>query len=386
MGARAEIVVIGGGVVGLAVAWRLRQGGAAVSVLERGEPGRSASWAAAGLLQSAPGVAWDHPSLLALTRPALEGYAEFARELTHVSGVPLGLGDRGVLLVSLSERDDEFLDRHEALRRSLGIETRRLTPEQARWKERSLAPAVRGALLLPGDAWINPRALTAALAEAVRRSGGRVLERERAVAVEHAAQDGGGRRVAGVRTDRRVLPAEAVVVAAGAWSGAIAGVDALAGGIAPVRGQALSLDASGGTFLQRPVRCADLWAVPHNDGRVAVGGTIEPEAGFDAAPRAGAIAALLSAAERILPGAAGLPFLGAVAGLRPASPDGLPLIGGSPSTRGLFYATGHFREGILLAPETARRLAPLVLGGGEDPALAPFSPHRLLAPDDRGRA
>lgn len=375
---RAEIVVIGGGVVGLALAWRLRQGNAAVTVLERAEPGRSASWAAAGLLQAAPGVAWEHPPLLTLTRPALEGYAEFARELEHVSGLPLGLGERGVLLVSLSEEEDGLLERHEALQRAVGLTARRLTPEQARWKERAVAPEARGALLLERDAWINPRALTAALAEALRRAGGRIFERERAVAVESAADGSEGRKATGVRTDRRVLAADAVVLAAGAWSGRIAGVEPLLAGVTPVRGQTLALHDSGASFIQRPVRSGEVWAVPHNDGRIAVGGTIEPDAGFDAAPRAHAIAALLAAAERMLPGIGRLPLREACAGLRPASPDGLPILGASPTVRGLYYATGHYREGILLAPETARLLAPLVLRGEDTPALASFSPARFV--------
>jgi glycine oxidase len=379
MPARTHIVVIGGGVIGLALAWRLRQGGAAVTVIERGEPGRAASWAAAGLLQAAPGVADDHPALLALTHPALDGYPEFVRELEHVSGLPLGFGTRGALLVSMREEEDALLDRREAAHRALGLPTRRLSPEQARWKERAVSPSARGALLLERDAWVNPRALTAALAEAFRRSGGRLCEREAARAVESAGGGAARGRVTGVRTDRRSIAADAVVLAAGAWSGRIAGVDPLAAGVAPVRGQALALDHAGRSFIQRPVRSGDIWAVPHNDGRIAVGATIEPDAGFDAEPRAGAIASLLEAVERLLPGIRELPFLEACAGLRPGSPDGLPILGASPTLDGLFYATGHHREGVLLAAETARLLAPLVARGEGAPALAPFSPARFHA-------
>ncbi len=384
MRSKIRAVIIGGGVIGLALAWRLRQGGAAVTVVERGECGQGASAAAAGLLQAAPEVAEAHRDLLVLTRPALEGYPEFVRELEYVSGVPTGLGTRGTLLVSLAETDDAVLDRREAFLRSLDLPARRLDAAGARWKERALSPDARGALLVERDLWLNPRALGAALAEAVRRSGGRICEREEVVTIESH-----GARAAGVRTGSRSLAADVVVLAAGAWSarlypdapgggrGAVGsgGADPAAQHVTPVRGQALALEHEGGSFVQRPVRSPEVWVVPHNDGRLSIGGTIE-EAGFDAAPRAWAVAKLLAAAERLLPGVQELPFREASAGLRPRSVDGLPWIGPSPSLEGLMLATGHYREGILLAPITATLLADLILRGERAPALDRFAPDR----------
>ncbi len=379
---KIHVVVAGGGVIGLALAWRLRQGGAAITVVERGECGGGASSAAAGLLEAAPPAAEAHPGLLELTRPAHEGYPEFVRELEYVSGRPVGLGRRGVLLVSLSAEDDAFLDRREAFLRSHDLPSRRLDAAGARWKEQALSPGARGALLFEKDLWLNPRALCAALAEAVRRSGGRICEREEVVAVETSAG-----RASGVRTGSRSIAADAVVVAAGAWSSRLLGGGAaVAGGspaastgpVAPVRGQALALENEGGSFVQRPVRSPEISVVPQNDGRLAVGSTIE-DAGFDARPRAWAVAKLLAAVERLLPGTRDLPFREAWAGLRPGTPDGLPWIGPSPSTEGLFLATGHHREGILLAPITARLLADLILRGERAPALDRFAPGRADA-------
>jgi glycine oxidase len=374
---KSHVVVAGGGVIGLALAWRLRQGGAAVTVMERGECGGGASAAAAGLLEAAPPVTETHPGLLDLTRPAHEGYPDFVRELEYVSGRPVGLGRRGVLLASLSAEDDAYLDRREAFLRSLDLPSRRLDGAGARWKEQALSPDARGALLCDKALWLNPRALCAALAEAVRRSGGRICEREEVVEIETSAG-----RVAGVRTGSRTIAADAIVVAAGGWSSRLlsavpAGTGAAAGAprIFPVRGQALSLENEGGSFVQRPVRSPEIWVVPQNDGRLAVGATIE-DAGFDARPRAWAVAKLLAAVERLLPGARDLPFREAYAGLRPGSPDGLPWIGPSPTTEGLFLATGHYRAGILLAPITARLLADLILRGERAPSLKRFAPGR----------
>ena len=371
MDSKIRVVIVGGGVVGLAVAWRLRQGGAAVTVVERGACGGGASAAAAGLLQAAPVVAEEHPDLLLLTRPAHESYPGFIRELEYVSGVPVGLGKRGTLFVSNSEADDGVLDRHESFLRSLDLPVRRLDGVGARWKERALSPAARGALLIEGDLWLNPRALGAALAEAVRRSGGRICEQERVVAVESA-----GGRATGVRTESRRLLADRVVLSAGAWSAQILPSDEAAARVTPVRGQALALEHGAGSFVQRPVRSPGLWVVPHNDGRLSIGATIE-EAGFDATPKAWAVAQLLEAAERLLPGLRELPFREAWAGLRPESPDGLPMIGPSPSLQGMLLATGHYREGILLAPITAALLADLILRGERAPSLERFAPQRF---------
>ncbi|HEY6571763.1 MAG TPA: FAD-dependent oxidoreductase, partial [Candidatus Eisenbacteria bacterium] len=189
-----EILIIGGGVVGLALGWRLRQEGARVSIVERGSCGRSTGWASAGLVQAAPDVTARAPELLALTLPAQRAWREYARELESVSGVPLGYGTRGLLVVSLDESDDAVLEAREARYREHSLPVERLSAAAARRKEWSLGPSVRSALWLKEDAWVNPAALGMALTEAFRRAGGRTYEHETVVALERE-----GSRVTGVR-------------------------------------------------------------------------------------------------------------------------------------------------------------------------------------------
>ncbi|HEY6571827.1 MAG TPA: FAD-dependent oxidoreductase, partial [Candidatus Eisenbacteria bacterium] len=256
-------------------------------------------------------------------------------------------------------------------------------------------PGVRGALLLKGDSWVNPVALGAALTEAFRREGGRTYERERVTALTRE-----GDRVTGVRTRSRRIAARSVVLAAGAWSARLAAPELSPESIRPSRGQALLLegrDAGGASLLQRAVTSPSVWAVPQNDGALWVGGSKEaPDlvASLDAEPRAETTASILEAVERLLPGSAGGNLAGAGAGAGAHGPvlrearvghpsrteDGLPLLGPSAMLAGLFYSTGHFKTGIVLAPETARMLAPLLLRGERDPRLDPFGVERLRPP------
>ena len=229
-------MIIGGGVVGLALGWRLRQEGACVSIVERGLCGRSAGWASAGLLQAAPDVTAKTPELLALTLPAHRAWRDFARELEAASGIPLGYGRRGLLVAALDESDDAVLDAREARYREHALPVERLTATAARRKEWSLGPSVRGALWLKEDAWVNAAALGMALTEAFRRAGGRTFERETVVELERD-----GSRVTGVRTRSRRLTAPHVVLAAGAWSARLAAPEISLESIRPSRGQALLL-------------------------------------------------------------------------------------------------------------------------------------------------
>ncbi|HSQ60429.1 MAG TPA: FAD-dependent oxidoreductase [Acidobacteriota bacterium] len=379
-----EILIVGGGVVGLALAWRLRRGGASVAVVERGRCGGATSPASAGLLQAAPDLVAAAPAMLDLTLPGHRLWPEFVRELEDASGIPLGFGKRGVLAVSLDEPDDAALDAREARYRAHGLPVERLSAGAARRKEWSLGPAARSALVLKGDSWVNPVALGAALTEAFRREGGRTYERERVTAL---ARDGD--RVVGIRTRARRIPADAVVIAAGAWSAPLLEPDLPPGALTPARGQMIALGGPardgdrpgrGAPFLQRAVTSPSVWAVPQNDGRLWVGGAKEaPELreSLDSEPRAETTARLLESLERLLPDAGSLPFHEAVVGHPCRARDRLPILGASERTRGLFFALGLHRAGILLAPETARVLAPLVLRGDQDPRLLPFGAERL---------
>ncbi|HEU4725124.1 MAG TPA: FAD-dependent oxidoreductase, partial [Candidatus Eisenbacteria bacterium] len=356
-----EILIIGGGVVGLALGWRLRLGGARVSIVDRGICGRSAGWASAGLVQAAPDVTADRPALLALTLPAHRAWRAFAAELEAASGVPLGFGTRGVLVAAVDDSDDARLDAREARYRANGLPVERLTAAAARRKEWSLGPAVRGALWLKEDAWVNAAALGMALVEAFRLAGGRTYERETVVALE-----ADGARVAGVRTRSRRIPADSIVIAAGAWSARLAAPELDPSAIRPSRGQSILLegrDSRGAALLQRAVSSPSVWAVPQNDGALWAGGWKEgPElaGSFDAAPREETTARIREALERLIPGSRDLALREARVGHPARTEDGLPVLGASARLRGLYYAAGHHKAGILLADETARILAPLI--------------------------
>jgi glycine/D-amino acid oxidase-like deaminating enzyme len=222
-------------------------------------------------------------------------------------------------------------------------------------------------------------ALGMALTEAFRGEGGRTYEGERVVALE---REGG--RIAGVRTRSRRLQADAVVVAAGAWSAALLGAELPAGGlITPARGQMIALgatDARGAAVLQRAVTSPSAWIVPQNDGRLWAGGVREPRdllESTDPEPRAETTAMILERLCRLAPGTERLPFRGAAVGHPARTPDRLPILGASPRTPGLFLALGLYRAGILLAPETARILTSLVLRGDQDPRLPRFGTDRF---------
>ena len=375
-----EILIVGGGVIGLSLGWRLRQAGARVSIVERGVCGRSAGWASAGILQAAPEVtASAAPGLLAFTLSSHLAWPDFAREVEAASGVSLGYGKRGLLVVSLDEADDAVLDAREARYRENGLHVERLTSAGAARKEWSLGPAVRGALWLKGDAWINAAALGMALTEAFRLAGGRTYERESVLAMERA-EDG---RVMGVRTRSRRIPADTVVLAAGPWSARLAAPELPATAIRPSRGQTLLLDnrdARGNPILQRAITSPSIWAVPQNDGALWVGGvreTPEETESFDPEPSAATTGRILAALERLLPASRGIALREARVGHPSRTEDRLPVLGPSPTMPGLVYATGHTKTGIVLAPETARILASLLVSGERDPRLDDCGAGRL---------
>jgi glycine oxidase len=366
-----EILIVGGGVIGLSLGWRLRQAGARVSIVERGVCGRSAGWASAGILQAAPDVTVAAPALLSFTLASHRAWPDFAREVEAASGVPLGYGKRGILVVSLDEADDAVLDTREARYRDNGLHVERLTGAGAARKEWSLGSSVRGALWLKGDAWINAAALGLALTEAFRLAGGRTYERETVVALERTEEG----RVAGVRTRSRRLHADTVALAAGPWSARLAAPELAPAAVRPSRGQTLLLDnrdARGNAVLQRAITSPSIWAVPQNDGALWVGGvreTPEKTESFDPEPSAATTARILAALERLLPASRGIALREARVGLPSRTEDRLPILGPSTTMPGLVYATGHTKTGIVLAPETARILATLLANGEKDPRL-----------------
>ena len=363
--AAADVVVIGGGVIGLAVAWRAAQRGHAVRLLERGELGAGASHVAAGMLAPVTEADPGELALLELGLRSARGWPAFAAELADASGGrDPGLRCCGALVVARDRDEAEALERELELRRELGLAVQRLVPSAARALEPALAPTIRLALAVPGDHVADPRATVLALAEASRRAGVALCTGS---GVRRIELDGA--RIAGVELDDgRFVAAGQVVVAAGATGGAIAGLPEHARiPLRPVKGQILRLrDPAGPGLLERIVRFEGGYLVPRGDGRYVLGATME-ERGFDTTVTAGGLYELLRDAGELVPGIHELVVEETSAGLRPATPDNAPVLGRSGDVDGLVWATGHHRNGVLLTPVTAEIVA-AALDGEAAPA------------------
>jgi glycine oxidase len=374
-GGRYDAVVVGGGIVGLAVAWRAAQRGLATCVLERGEPGREASRVAAGMLAPVNEADFGEERLLELSLAAARGYPEVVAELEDASGLDVGFRRSGALHVAFDRDEAEHLRRLEQLHHSLGLESEWLGGEACRELEPGLSPACRGGLHAPAESHVDPRALTRALGEAAEQAGARVL-----AGAEAAEATLDGDRLRGVRTtDGRAFEGDSVVLAAGAWSGEATWLPADARPpVRPVKGQLLNLRGpAGAPLVERVVRTPWVYVVPRPDGRVVVGATSE-ERGFDTTITAGATLELLRESYRALPEIAELELVECSAGLRPGTPDNLPLVGPG-LLDGLVLATGHYRNGILLAPLTGAAVAALLAGEELEPPLTACAPDRFEA-------
>lgn len=343
---------------GLASAWRAAQSGLRVVVLERDRPGAGASAVAAGMLAPVTEADFGEDALLGLNLESAALWPAFAAELEELTGMATGYRRTGALAVAVDRDDAEELRRVHHLQRSLGLDAEWLVPSAARRAEPGLAPRIAGAIDAPAEAQADPVALIAALTRAVELAGGEIVQSQ------IAAITTDGDRVTGVSTrDAGDIAAGAVVLAAGAWSGQIGGLPPeLAPQVRPVKGQLLHLRARPGAapIAERIIRTPRCYIVPRPDGRVVIGATSE-ERGFDTTVDAGAIHRLLEAAWEVLPDVLELEFERALAGLRPGTPDNRPLIGPA-GLDGLVVATGHYRNGILLAPVTAARVASALAG------------------------
>jgi glycine oxidase len=374
-GAPSDAVVIGGGVIGLAVGWRAAQAGLRVTVLERRRPGAETSHVAAGMLAPISETSPTELGLLALGLRAAATYPEFVAELAEASGEDPGYRRCGTLAVARDGDEAEALEREFELRRRLELEVSKLRPTAARRIEPALAPTVRLALEVPGDHAVDPRRLTAALARALQRAGG-VLRTGTDVA--EILLDGQGEAIAGVvLVDGERLPATQVVIAAGPWSGQLSGLpNAARVPVRPVKGQILRLhDPTGPGLLDHVLRIGSAYVVPRGDGRYVLGATME-ERGFDCTVTAGAVFELLRDAIELVPGFSELAIDECSAGLRPTTPDGAPAIGPGVIS-GLHWATGHHRGGVLLAPVTAEIVVAALLGEPVGPEAATVAPARF---------
>jgi glycine oxidase len=352
-----DLVVIGAGIAGLAVAREACERGLRPLVLDRGAPGAGTTRVAAGMLAPVSEAAFGERELLALNLAAAARWPAWAKAL--------GGGGRwecGTLLVARDRDQAEALDRELAFRREGGLRAERLLPGAARRREPALAPTVRLALDIPDDHVADPAVLTSQLVTAIERGGGEVR-----AGVEVQALDLPGVRLSGGQR----VSAPHVVVAAGAWSGRLADAP-----VRPVKGQVLHLrDPAGPGLVDRVVRSEEMYLVPRGDGRYVLGATVE-ERGFDTSVTAGALHDLLREAAEVVPGVLELEVTETLAGLRPGTPDNAPLLGPG-AVEGLHWATGHYRHGILLAPITGAAVVAGILGEPLPAEAAPFSALRF---------
>jgi len=357
--------VVGAGVVGCAVAYELAARGADVRLFDARGTGQGATRASAGIL--APYIEGHSTALLQLGVCSLDQYDRFVSRVAADAGRPVEYRRGGPLQVARADADVAALERQQQALAGLGATASLLGGDEARRLEPAVVEDVRAALVVPQQGYVRVGSLMDALAEAAARHGAQLLQ----VRVDRIVRGDAG---PALETAEGTLTADALVMAAGSWSGGIR-MDGTAPPVRPVRGQLVQLR------LPQPVVSHVVWGpecylVPWQDGRVLVGATVE-DVGFDERVTAGGVQSLLAGGARLVPALGRATFEDARAGLRPATTDELPIIGASSTMRGVFYATGHYRNGVLLAPLTASLVADLVLNGRERAELALVRPDRF---------
>jgi glycine oxidase len=372
----SDVLVIGGGIIGLVTAWRAAQRGFATAVVDP-EPGGGAAQVAAGMLAAVTELHYGEQTLLGLNLASARRYPQFAAELTELTGHDLGYRRCGTLAVALDADDRAHLRELHALQRESGLESEWLSGRECRRLEPMLAPGVRGGLRVDGDHQIDPRRLVKALLTACEQAGV-VFHRAWAERL-NLVRD----RAAGITaTDGTEWGAGQVVLAAGSLSGRLAGVpDDVLPPVRPVKGQVLRLTVPQryAPFLNRTVRAvvrgSHVYLVPRENGELVIGATSE-ELGWDTTVTAGGVYELLRDAHELVPGITELPLTETRAGLRPGSPDNAPLLGPT-ELPGLLLATGHYRNGVLLTPVTGDAMADVLTTGELPDEVRPFTPKRF---------
>jgi glycine oxidase len=339
-----DVAVAGGGLIGGSIALELARTGLKVGLFDRQEPGRESSWAGAGILSPAPESAAMIP-LVALGKASIAIYPEFVGMVEEISDQEVGYRPKGTLQALFSRDAREELSTVIALHHGLGLKAEPLSAEDARTLEPSLSEDLEAAVLRPDEASVDNRALTHAVLEAGRKSGAEFFP---GTAAEAIWREGG--RCAGLHLKNAKIEAKWTVIAAGCFSANIQGVAAYAP-VRPAKGQMAALRADD-LKIERVLWSDKIYLVPRNDGRILAGATVE-YAGFDKGLTAGGLEKILAGAIELSPGLASARVEETWAGLRPDSPDHLPILGPT-DLDGLLIATGHFRSGILLTPITAR--------------------------------
>jgi glycine oxidase len=369
----ADVVVIGGGVIGLTIARALALRGAGdICLIERASLGHEASFAAAGML-APQAEANSQDDFFRLATRSRDLYADFAASLHEETGIDVELDTTGTLYVALTYHDLVEIEKRYAWQTAAGLPVEMLTQSQTQQIEPCISPSVLAALRFPLDVQVENRRLLSALANSVSKLGVSMLMGTSVESVK-IEED----RIEGVQTSRGFISCQAAVVAAGTWSSFIKFAPASqkpAPAVEPVRGQMISFDARP-QVTRHVIYSPRGYIVPRRDGRLLAGSTSE-RAGFAKQVTAGGIASILKNAQEISPSVSALPIVDTWAGLRPRAPDNLPVLGPCDEIGGLFYATGHYRNGILLAPVTGELIAEAVVGGVTSPLLGPFSPSRF---------
>jgi glycine oxidase len=365
-----DVVIAGAGLIGSGIALELAQAGLRVGVFDSQEPGKEASWASAGILSPAP----ESPAMIPLVplgKASMALYPGFIESVEELSGLRTGYRSKGTLNGILAAHAREELNTTVALHRGLGLAAEPLSAAEARELEPALSEEIAAGVLRPEEASVDNRALTVAVQKAAVRSGAQFFPGKGAEAIRQE-----GNRCLGVRAGGENVAANYTIVASGCYSAGIAG----AGEYAPVRpakGQMISLRCAG-VKIERVLWSEHIYLVPRNDGRILAGATVE-YVGFDKTVTAGGVQKLLSAAMELVPGLEAGHIEETWAGLRPDTPDHLPILGPA-DVEGLLFATGHFRSGVLLTPVTAKLVREWVLNKSVSADLGRFSPMRFRKP------
>ena len=366
----ADLIIIGGGIIGLATAFRAAVAGATVVVLDRAAIGSGATHVAAGMLSPALEAEDGDPCLIEFARRSVEAYPAFAGAVEAASGMDCGLRREGGLWLAL-DRDDEILLEHmHTIQQRAGLATDLLTADAAKACEPNVSVRTIAGLMARDEMQADPRRLALALAEAVRRTRGTVIEHAADIRITTS-----GDRVTGVAWASGAVAAPAVLVAAGCHTNDVLPAGCTTLPLRPVKGQTVRL--RGAPVIGRVVRTPRVYLVPRRDGEIVVGATVE-EQGFDGRPTVWAVHDLLAEARRAVPALDELAISELTVGFRPTLRDHLPAIGayGPP---GLYVATGHYRHGVLLAVATANDLVALLAGDHHAQRLKPFDPNRFAS-------
>ena len=365
----SDVIVVGGGIIGCAIAYTLAKEGVRVRLIEREEPGCEASRAAAGML--APQSEAMHESygpFFELCRASLRLYPDFVAEIEEVTGLSVEYRREGALFLAFDFAEGEVLAAAYEKQKALGLAVEDLTADEVHEREPALSKAVQMALFLPDEHQVDNRKLMEALILAAQRRGVEMLTGRPVLGLVRE-----GDRVVGVRTSHDVYTAACVINCAGAWAATVDPQRHPPLPVKPIRGQIVVLHARA-PLLEHVVHSAHCYIVPRRDGRLLIGSTME-DVGYEKRVTADALLRLLAAARQALPAIERCAFVEAWAGFRPDTPDHLPILG--EAEPGLLLATGHFRNGILLAPITARLIAELDTSGRASQDLTPFHPNRF---------